>query len=168
MSVFDELKRRGFIAQVTDEGIIEHLKNNKVTVYCGFDPTANSLHIGNLVPIMGLAHFQRYGNNVLALVGGATGMIGDPSGRSTERNLQTIEKVKENVEAIKKQMGKVLKFDGENPAEIVNNYDWTANMSILDWLRDVGKFFTINYMLTKDSVKTRIASENGISFTEFS
>lgn len=168
MSVFDELKRRGFIAQVTDEGIIEHLKNNKVTVYCGFDPTANSLHIGNLVPIMGLAHFQRYGNKVLALVGGATGMIGDPSGRSTERNLQTIEKVRENVEAIKKQMGTVLKFDGENPAEIVNNYDWTANMSILDWLREVGKFFTINYMLTKDSVKTRIASENGISFTEFS
>ena len=168
MSVFDELKRRGFIAQVTDEGIIEHLKNNKVTVYCGFDPTANSLHIGNLVPIMGLAHFQRCGNKVLALVGGATGMIGDPSGRSTERNLQTIEKVKENVEAIKKQMGTVLKFDGENPAEIVNNYDWTANMSILDWLREVGKFFTINYMLTKDSVKTRIASENGISFTEFS
>ncbi|MBR4491010.1 tyrosine--tRNA ligase [bacterium] len=168
MSVFDELKRRGFIAQVTDEGIIEHLKNNKVTVYCGFDPTANSLHIGNLVPIMGLAHFQRCGNKVLALVGGATGMIGDPSGRSTERNLQTIEKVRENVEAIKKQMGTVLKFDGENPAEIVNNYDWTANMSILDWLREVGKFFTINYMLTKDSVKTRIASENGISFTEFS
>jgi tyrosyl-tRNA synthetase len=95
-------------------------------------------------------------------------MIGDPSGRSTERNLQTIEKVRENVESIKKQMGIVLKFDGENPAEIVNNYDWTANMSILDWLREVGKFFTINYMLTKDSVKTRIASENGISFTEFS
>ncbi|MBO4440587.1 tyrosine--tRNA ligase [bacterium] len=168
MSIYDVLKERGFIAQVTDEGIIEHLKNNKVTVYCGFDPTANSLHIGNLVTIMGLAHFQRCGNKVLALVGGATGMIGDPSGRSTERNLQTIEKVRENVEAIKKQMGTVLKFDGENPAEIVNNYDWTANMSILDWLREVGKFFTINYMLTKDSVKTRIASENGISFTEFS
>ncbi|MBR6245532.1 tyrosine--tRNA ligase [bacterium] len=168
MSVYDVLKERGFIAQLTDDGIIEHLKNNKVTVYCGFDPTANSLHIGNLVPIMGLAHFQRCGHKVLALVGGATGMIGDPSGRSTERNLQTIEKVRENVESIKKQMGIVLKFDGENPAEIVNNYDWTANMSILDWLRDVGKFFTINYMMTKDSVKTRIASENGISFTEFS
>jgi len=168
MSVYRELQKRGFIAQITDNEIEKYLEENKVAVYCGFDPTAESLHIGNLVPLMGLAHFQRYGHAVLPLVGGATGMIGDPSGRSEERNLQSVEQIERNLDAIKKQMGIVLDFDGENKAVMVNNYDWTHNMSILDWLRDVGKHFTISYMLAKDSVKTRLASESGISYTEFS
>jgi len=168
MSVFKELESRGFISQTTDAEISKYLKENKVTVYCGFDPTAESLHIGNLVPLMGLAHFQRYGHKVLPLVGGATGMIGDPSGKSEERNLQSISQVMHNAEAIKGQMQKILSFKGENSAFMVNNYDWTHGMSILDWLRDIGKHFTINYMLAKDSVKSRLALESGISYTEFS
>ncbi len=168
MSVYKELEKRGFISQITDSEIEKYLEENKVTVYCGFDPTAESLHIGNLVPLMGLAHFQRCGHTVLPLVGGATGMIGDPSGKSEERNLQSVGQIEKNLEAIKKQMGIVLDFEGENKAQMVNNYDWTHKMSILDWLRDVGKHFTISYMLAKDSVKTRLASESGISYTEFS
>ncbi len=168
MSVYEELEKRGFISQVTDLEIKRYLEDNKVAVYCGFDPTAESLHVGNLVPLMGLAHFQRYGHKVLPLVGGATGMIGDPSGRSEERNLQSVEQIEKNLKAIKKQMKIVLDFDGENKALMLNNYDWTCDMSILDWLRDVGKHFTVSYMLAKDSVKTRLASENGISYTEFS
>jgi tyrosyl-tRNA synthetase len=168
MSVFKELESRGFISQTTDTEISKYLEENRVTVYCGFDPTAESLHVGNLVPLMGLAHFQRHGHKVLPLVGGATGMIGDPSGKSEERNLQSITQVMNNTEAIKGQMQKILSFKGENSAFMVNNYDWTHGMSILDWLRDVGKHFTINYMLAKDSVKSRLASESGISYTEFS
>jgi tyrosyl-tRNA synthetase len=168
MSVYNELEKRGFISQITDSEIEKYLEEKKVAVYCGFDPTAESLHIGNLVPLMGLAHFQRYGHTVLPLVGGATGMIGDPSGKSEERNLQSVEQIERNLESIKKQMGILLNFEGENKAQMVNNYDWTNNMSILDWLRDVGKHFTISYMLAKDSVKTRLASESGISYTEFS
>jgi len=168
MSVYNELKNRGFISNVTDPEIEKYLDENKVAVYCGFDPTADSLHIGNLVPLMGLAHFQRYGHRVLPLIGGATGMIGDPSGKSEERNLQTISQVLHNAEAIKTQMEAILDFKGDHPAFMVNNYDWTHGMSIIDWLRDVGKHFTINYMLAKDSVKSRISSENGISYTEFS
>lgn len=168
MSVFKELESRGFISQTTDAEISKYLEENRVTVYCGFDPTAESLHVGNLVPLMGLAHFQRYGHKVLPLVGGATGMIGDPSGKSEERNLQSITQVMNNAEAIKGQMQKILSFKGENSAFMVNNYDWTHGMSILDWLRDIGKHFTINYMLAKDSVKSRLALESGISYTEFS
>jgi len=168
MSVYKELERRGFISNTTDPEIDKYLAENKVSVYCGFDPTAESLHIGNLVPMMGLAHFQKYGHNVLPLVGGATGMIGDPSGKSEERNLQTIEQIRHNSDSIKKQMAFVMDFDGENPAVMVNNYDWTNEMTIIDWLRDVGKHFTINYMMAKDSVKSRLSSESGISYTEFS
>ena len=168
MSVYNELKDRGFISNVTDPEIEKYLEETKVAVYCGFDPTADSLHIGNLVPLMGLSHFQRHGHRVLPLIGGATGMIGDPSGKSEERNLQSISQVMHNAEAIKTQMEAILNFKGENSAFMVNNYDWTHGMSILDWLRDVGKHFTINYMLAKDSVKSRISSENGISYTEFS
>ncbi|HOB72027.1 MAG TPA: tyrosine--tRNA ligase, partial [bacterium] len=126
------------------------------------------LHVGNLVPLMGLAHFQRHGHKVLPLIGGATGMIGDPSGKSEERNLQSITQVMHNADSIKGQMEKVLHFKGENSAFMVNNYDWTHGMSIIDWLRDIGKHFTLSYMLAKDSVKSRLASENGISYTEFS
>ncbi|MGI6395594.1 MAG: tyrosine--tRNA ligase [bacterium] len=168
MSVYSELKSRGFISNITDPEIEKYLNENKVTVYCGFDPTAESLHIGNLVPLMGLAHFQRYGHKVLPLIGGATGMIGDPSGKSEERNLQSIAQIKNNAESIKAQMEKIIRFKGENSAFMVNNYDWTHTMSILDWLRDVGKHFTLSYMLAKDSVKSRLSSESGISFTEFS
>ena len=168
MSVYRELERRGFISNTTDPDIDKYLAQNKVAVYCGFDPTAESLHIGNLVPMMGLAHFQRYGHKVLPLIGGATGMIGDPSGKSEERNLQTIEQVRHNADSIKKQMAFVMDFDGDNAAEMVNNYDWTSEMTIIDWLRDVGKHFTVNYMIAKDSVKSRINSDNGISYTEFS
>ena len=168
MSVYRELERRGFISNTTDPEIDKYLADNKVAVYCGFDPTAESLHIGNLVPMMGLAHFQRYGHKVLPLIGCATGMIGDPSGRSEERNLQTIEQIMHNADFIKKQMALVMHFDGDNPAEMVNNYDWTHKMTIIDWLRDVGKYFTVNYMIAKDSVKSRINSDNGISYTEFS
>jgi tyrosyl-tRNA synthetase len=139
-----------------------------LTVYAGFDPTADSLHLGHLVPIMTLAHLQRAGHRILALVGGATGMIGDPSGKSEERNLLTPEQVAHNVEGQGKQLARFLDFDGENPAKIVNNADWIGGMSFLEWLRDVGKHFTVNYMLAKDSVKSRIGSEAGISFTEFS
>jgi tyrosyl-tRNA synthetase len=168
MSVYNELRDRGFISNVTDPEIEKYLNENKVTVYCGFDPTAESLHVGNLVPLMGLAHFQRYGHKVLPLIGGATGMIGDPSGKSEERNLQSITQVMHNADSIKGQMEKVIRFKGENSAFMVNNYDWTHGMSIIDWLRDIGKHFTLSYMLAKDSVKSRLASENGISYTEFS
>lgn len=168
MSVYNELRDRGFISNVTDPEIEKYLNENKVTVYCGFDPTAESLHVGNLVPLMGLAHFQRHGHKVLPLIGGATGMIGDPSGKSEERNLQSITQVMHNADSIKGQMEKVLHFKGENSAFMVNNYDWTHGMSIIDWLRDIGKHFTLSYMLAKDSVKSRLASENGISYTEFS
>lgn len=168
MSVFKELESRGFISQTTDTEISKYLEENKIAVYCGFDPTAESLHVGNLVPLMGLAHFQRCGHKVLPLVGGATGMIGDPSGKSEERNLQSISQVIHNADSIREQMRKVLSFKGENSAFMVNNYDWTHGVSILDWLRDIGKHFTVNYMLAKDSVKSRLSSENGISYTEFS
>jgi tyrosyl-tRNA synthetase len=168
-SVLDTLAKRGFIAQCSDDnGLREHLARQPATVYCGFDPTASSLHLGNLVPIMGLAHFQRAGHRVLELVGGATGMIGDPSGRSDERNLLTPEQLNRNLAGVRGQMERFLDFGGPNPARIVNNYDWIGGMSFIDWLRDVGKYFTVNYMLAKDSVKRRLESEQGISYTEFS
>jgi tyrosyl-tRNA synthetase len=168
-SVLDTLAERGFIAQCSDDdGLREHLAQQPATVYCGFDPTASSLHLGNLVPIMGLAHFQRAGHRVLELVGGATGMIGDPSGRSDERNLLTPEQLNRNLAGVHAQMERFLDFSGPNPARIVNNYDWIGGMSFIDWLRNVGKYFTVNYMLAKDSVKRRLESEQGISYTEFS
>src|SRR5690606_17922809 len=133
----------------------------------GFDPTADSLHIGHLVQIMTLVHLQKSGHKPFALIGGATGMVGDPSGKSQERNLLTPDEVQQNLEAIKVQLSKFLDFDcGANSAEMVNNYDWFKNMNFLDFIRDVGKHITINYMMSKDSVKTRL--ESGMSFTEFS
>lgn len=167
-SVYDVLEQRGFISQCTDENLREMLAKEKFTVYAGFDPTADSLHLGHIVPVMGLRHFQQAGHRILLVVGGATGMVGDPSGRSEERKLLTIEKVQQNIECVRDQFARYLDLEGENPAVILNNYDWISKMSFIDWLRDVGKYFTINYMLAKDSVSRRIDSEQGISFTEFS
>lgn len=157
-------------------GAEEHLQEKMCSAYVGFDPTADSLHIGNLVPIMLLAHFQRCGHKPVALVGGATGMIGDPSGKSSERNLLDEKTLRHNQQAIKKQLGQFLEFDTahENAAELVNNYDWMKDFSFLDFIRDVGKHITVNYMMAKDSVKNRIKSDEvsdsgseGMSFTEF-
>ena len=138
------------------------------TIYSGFDPTSTSLQLGNLVPVMAMSHLQRAGHRVLLLVGGATGMIGDPSGKSEERKLLGPEDVQRNVDCIRAQLSTLLDFEGANPATIVNNLDWIGPMTFIEWLRDVGKHLTINYMIAKDSVKNRLASEQGISFTEFS
>ena len=167
-SIYDELKWRGMIHDQID-GVEKLLSEKSVTLYNGFDPTADSLHVGHMVPLIALARFQRYGHHVLALAGGGTCMIGDPSGRSAERNLLSREEVLHNVECIKKQLAHFLDFDVKaNPAKIVNNMDWLGELSLLDFLRDTGKYFTINYMMSKDSVKNRMDRESGLSFTEFS
>ncbi len=150
-------------------GTEEWLNNNKVVGYVGFDPTAASLGIGNLVQVMLLLHFQRHGHHPIALVGGATGRIGDPSGKSAERNMLSEEVLERNLKGIRRELGRFLDFDSPtNPARIVNNYDWFKDFSFLGFLRDVGKYLTVNYMLSKDSVKNRIDAGTGISFTEFS
>lgn len=152
-------------------GTDELLSKEQVTAYVGFDPTADSLHIGHLCSIMILRHFQRCGHKPLALIGGATGMIGDPSGKSQERNLLNEDTLKHNVECIRKQLGKFLDFDSDasNKAELVNNYDWLKDVTFLDFSRDIGKHITVNYMMAKDSVKKRLNGEarDGLSFTEF-
>ena len=160
-----ELAWRELLFQHT-EGLPAAFAAGQVTGYCGFDPTASSLHVGNLVPVMGLVHLQRAGHRPIALVGGGTGMIGDPSGRSSERTLQTMATIAENADAIRQQLAKFLDFEGPNAAKLLNNADWLAKLSLLDFLRDTGKHFSINYMLAKDSVKSRL--ETGLSFTEFS
>ncbi len=148
-------------------GVEEQLKKELTTAYIGFDPTADSLHIGSLVQIMTLVHFQKAGHKPIALVGGATGMVGDPSGKSKERNLLSKEVIEQNLNGIKSQLEKFLDFDcGENTAEVVNNYDWFGGFGFLDFIRDVGKHISINYMMAKDSVQSRL--ESGMSFTEFS
>lgn len=163
---FEELKWRGMIHDIMP-GAEEQLKKEMTTAYIGFDPTADSLHIGSLVQIMILVHFQKSGHKPLALVGGATGMVGDPSGKSAERNLLTKEVLDHNLAGVKAQLEQFLDFDcGENSAEMVNNYDWFKEFSFLDFIRDVGKHITVNYMMSKDSVKSRL--ESGLSFTEFS
>jgi tyrosyl-tRNA synthetase len=166
----EELRWRGMIHDVMP-GAEAHLKERMRSAYVGFDPTADSLHIGNLVPIMLLAHYQRAGHKPIALVGGATGMIGDPSGKSNERNLLDEKTLRYNQEAIKNQLSRFLDFNGdfENSAVLVNNYDWMKDFSFLEFIRDVGKHITVNYMMAKDSVKNRISSESsdGMSFTEF-
>ncbi len=167
-NIYDELKWRGMIHDQID-GVEKLLKEKKVTLYNGFDPTADSLHVGHMVPLIALARFQRYGHNVLALAGGGTCMIGDPSGRSSERNLLTRDEVAHNVECIKAQLAHFLDFEVKsNPAKIVNNMDWLGQLNMIDFLRDTGKHFTINTMLAKDSVKNRMDRESGLSFTEFS
>lgn len=172
MSKFiDELTWRGMIHQMMP-GTEEQLSKELTTAYLGIDPTADSLHIGHLVGVMMLKHLQRSGHRPIALVGGATGMIGDPSMKSQERKLLDEETLRHNQEAIKKQLAKFLDFDSDAPnaAEMVNNYDWMKNFSFLDFIRDVGKHITVNYMMAKDSVKKRLAGESreGMSFTEFS
>jgi len=165
MNLVQELQWRGLVHDMMPG--TEELLNSPTTGYVGFDPTAKSLTIGNMVTIMLLIHLQRAGHKAIALVGGATGMIGDPSGKSEERNLMSEEDLKFNEECIKKQLSKFLNFDsGPNAAEMVNNYDWFKDFSVLDFLRNVGKHLTVNYMIAKDSVKSRL--ETGLSFTEFS
>lgn len=170
MSVLDDLQWRGLLADCTDlPGLTDRLNAGRTTLYCGFDPTADSLHVGNLVPLLALRRFQLAGHAPIALAGGATGMIGDPSGRSSERNLQTPEQVAHNIESIKEQLARFLDFEARsNPARLVNNADWIGPISYLEFLRDVGKHFTINWMVAKDSVRSRMEGEGGISYTEFS
>ena len=166
----EELEWRGMLHQ-SMPGTEEHLMEGMRSAYVGFDPTADSLHIGNLVPIMLLAHYQRCGHKPIALVGGATGMIGDPSGKSSERNLLDEKTLRHNQECVKNQLAHFLDFDSDadNAAVLVNNYDWMKEFSFLEFIRDVGKHITVNYMMAKDSVKNRIGSESkeGMSFTEF-
>ncbi|WP_299114610.1 tyrosine--tRNA ligase [uncultured Winogradskyella sp.] len=167
----EELKWRGMLHD-SMPGVEEHLAEAMRSAYVGFDPTADSLHIGNLVPIMLLAHYQRCGHKPVALVGGATGMIGDPSGKSSERNLLDEKTLRYNQEAIKNQLSHFLDFENDeaNAAVLVNNYDWMKEFSFLEFIRDVGKHITVNYMMAKDSVKNRISGESsndGMSFTEF-
>ncbi len=151
------------------EGLADLLEREAVTAYIGFDPTASSLHVGSLLTVMGLARLQRFGHHPIAIVGGGTGMIGDPSGKSQERKLLAREQLDENVAGIKRQLERFLDFDaGPNPARIVNNADWLASFDLLGFLRDTGKYFTVNYMLQKESVSRRLESEDGISYTEFS
>ncbi|MDH5217546.1 MAG: tyrosine--tRNA ligase [Gammaproteobacteria bacterium] len=167
-NVFEELKWRGLVFDAT-EGVEELLTKEKVAFYTGFDPTGDSLHVGSLVPIIGLARLQRFGHTPIALAGGGTGMIGDPSGKAQERQLLNEEQVLHNVECIKAQLASFLDFDHPtNPARLVNNADWLGSMSIIEFLRDIGKHFTVNYMTAKESVKSRIEREDGISYTEFS
>ena len=169
MSFFDELKWREMIQDNTPE-FEEHVNTKKTVGYIGFDPTSDSLHIGSLVQLIILKHFQSHGHKPIVLIGGATGMIGDPSGKSKERNLLSQEVIDKNISSLKKQFSKFLDFDcGENSAVILNNYEWTKGLNIIEFFRDYGKALTVNYMMSKESVKKRISSENsdGMSFTEF-
>lgn len=168
MNLIEELRWRGMIQDIMP-GTEEQLNKEMTTGYIGFDPTADSLHIGSLVPILLLVHFQKTGHKPIALVGGATGMVGDPSGKSEERNLLSEEALQKNVAGVKAQLEKFLDFNAAlpNAAEMANNYDWFKNISFIDFLRDAGKHITVNYMMAKDSVKKRIEGETGISYTEF-
>ncbi|MBI5208621.1 MAG: tyrosine--tRNA ligase [Elusimicrobia bacterium] len=167
-SLFDELRWRGFIAQTTSPDVAALLAAKGVRCYVGFDPSARSLHLGSLIPVMALSHLQKAGHAPIVLIGGATGMIGDPSGKSSERNLLTAELVAEYSECIRRQLGKFFSFEGENAALMVNNADWTSTFSYLGWLRDVGKYFSVKDMLEKDSVRRRLEGEKTMSYTEFS
>ncbi len=164
------LRRRGLLEQISDEaGLTALFAREQVSFYVGFDPTARSLHVGNFVPIMMMAHLQRAGHRPIAVVGGATGMIGDPSGRSSERNLLDDSAVLANLATIRTQLASFLRFEGSNAAKVVNNADWTGPISYLHWLRDVGKYFSVNAMIAKESVRRRLEErDQGISYTEFS
>jgi tyrosyl-tRNA synthetase len=167
-NVFDELKWRGLVYDCV-EGIQDLLGKEQVTIYNGFDATGDSLHVGHLVPLIALARLQRFGHHPIALAGGGTSMIGDPSGKTMERQLLSRETIESNVTSIKKQLAHFLDFDTpSNPAKVMNNADWLLSLDLVSFLRDVGKHFTVNYMITKDSVRTRLEREDGISFTEFS
>ncbi|HEX2627981.1 MAG TPA: tyrosine--tRNA ligase, partial [Chitinophagaceae bacterium] len=168
MKLLDELRWRGMIQDIMP-GTEQQLDKEMTTGYIGFDPTADSLHIGSLVPILLLVHFQKAGHKPIALVGGATGMVGDPSGKSEERNLLSEEALQKNIKGVKAQLERYLDFDVSKPnaAEMANNYDWFKTISFIDFLREAGKHITVNYMMAKDSVKKRIEGETGISYTEF-
>jgi tyrosyl-tRNA synthetase len=168
MNLIEELRWRGMIQDIMP-GTEDQLLKEMTTAYIGFDPTADSLHIGSLVQILLLIHFQKAGHKPIALIGGATGMVGDPSGKSEERNLLSEEVLEKNVAGVKTQLEKFLDFNPElpNAAEMVNNYDWFKSISFIEFLRDAGKYITVNYMMAKDSVKKRIEGDAGISYTEF-
>ena len=167
--LFRELQARGLVQDTSNPDLGRLLDEESIVVYCGFDPTSDSLQLGNLVPLITLARFQRFGNQPIVVLGGGTGMIGDPSGRSDERNLLDEETIARNVEGQRPQFAKVLDFDTtENPAIMVNNADWLTKLDLIDFLRDVGKSFSVNVMMSRESVKQRIAAQSGLSFTEFS
>ncbi|MBI4626855.1 MAG: tyrosine--tRNA ligase [Verrucomicrobia bacterium] len=171
MTLLEELHWRGLYADCTDsDALAKRTAEGPMTLYCGFDPTADSLHVGNLVPLFALRRFQLHGHHPIALAGGATGMVGDPSGKSAERNLQTDEQVAHNIACQKAQLAKFLDFEVKaNPARLVNNADWTAGVTYLEFLRDIGKHFTVNWMVAKESVRARMDDRDaGISYTEFS
>ncbi|MDX8345037.1 tyrosine--tRNA ligase [Rossellomorea sp. YZS02] len=166
MDLLKDLEWRGITYQQTDaEGLKDLLNKESISIYCGIDPTADSMHIGHLLPFLTLRRFQNQGHRPLVLVGGATGLIGDPSGKNEERKLQTIEAIQGNVESIKVQLESIFDFDGDNGAVMVNNYDWIGAMDVVTFLRDFGKHVGVNYMLAKDTISSRL--ESGISFTEF-
>ena len=164
--ILDVLKERGFIAQVTFEDELYDLLKNPTTFYVGFDPTADSLHIGHYIPIMAMAHMQRAGHKPIALMGGGTAMIGDPSGKTDMRKMMSVETIDQNVESIKKQMSRFIDFSNDK-ALIVNNGDWLRHLNFIDFMRDIGSLFSVNRMLTADCYKARMATENGLSFLEF-
>ncbi len=170
MNILDELKWRGLIADCTDAAELEKKISSPITLYCGFDPTADSLHVGNLVPLLALRRFQLLGHNPIAVAGGATGSIGDPSGKTQERQLLTKEILDRNIASVKVQLAKLLDFETkQNPARLVDNASWTQNISFLEFLRDIGKHFSVNQMVAKESVRARMEDrETGISYTEFS
>lgn len=170
-NLLDDLEGRGLIHQIAEpkDAPLRKLLEEPQVIYCGFDPTASSLHLGHLIPLFALRRFQLAGHKVIALAGGATGMVGDPSGKSEERQLLTKEVLEQNLAGVKQQLSAFLDFEGDNPALLVNNLDWTEGLSLLEFLRDVGKHFFVNVMIKKDSVKDRLAREGeGLSFTEFS
>ena len=166
MDLFDELKFRGLIKDVSNEEEVRKLLSSPTTIYCGFDPSASSMHVGNFVMISMLMRLQKAGHKIIAIVGGATGMIGDPSGKSKERNLLNADSLKENTDCIRRQLERFIDLSDEKKGKILNNYDWISKLNVLDFLRDYGKYFQVNYMLNKDIVASRL--QNGISFTEFS
>lgn len=170
MSILEELQWRGLIADCTDTAELTKKLATSITLYCGFDPTADSLHVGHLVPLLALRRFQNLGHHPIAVAGGATGSIGDPSGKSAERSLLTKDQIKANVESVRPQLARLLDFETkQNPAKLVDNADWTAGLSYLDFLRDIGKHFSVNQMVAKESVRARMEDrEVGISYTEFS
>jgi tyrosyl-tRNA synthetase len=169
MNLFEDLTWRGLVHQVTHPDMCERLQRDRFVVYAGFDPTADSLHIGHLMGIIGLMHFQRAGHRPIALVGGATGMVGDPSGKSEERKLQTVDDLAQFADAIRRQLEPFLDFSGENGAILANNADWLGKLNFIDFLRDVGKHFSVNAMVARESVRARLEDrEHGISYTEFS
>src|SRR5215510_417571 len=170
MSILDELDWRGLIADCTDRTDFAKRTLSPLTLYCGFDPTADSLHVGNLVPLLGLRRFQLFGHHPIAVAGGATGSIGDPSGKTAERQLLTKEVLKANIACVKEQLRRLLDFDTKaNPARLVDNAAWTAPVSYVEFLRDIGKHFSVNMMVAKESVRARMEDrEAGISYTEFS